>query len=402
MEREMRFRTIPALLATVALLASGLVGCAVGEGSDDQGSDDTYEILALLPLSGPLAVFGKGGEAAIKAAVEVINDNGGFAGRQAELTVKDDKGDPAEVAALTQAAVSGGDVPDLIMPGLSSNEVLAGIGLTAEAGVLATSVAINATLADHEMYMSASPPPAPAARAVLEQAVADGAESVALIVSDDEVGLTAIDLYGRIADDMGIEIVASERIPSTSVDATGSLDRVKAEEPDAIIMSMFGAVVSAVLKGRPTVGLVDTPTYGDQTLALLPEMTTPAALENFQLVNAAYLVKGTPSATSEAMTTAVETMEKFNGGPIKIPMFIYLNSYMSLMLVKYAADEAGSSDPEKVYKARNSLDAADMPLYAGTSDMLFESGGNYPDYTPKDYISFALGGFEHGFFVPAK
>ncbi|XVQ14984.1 ABC transporter substrate-binding protein [Spirillospora sp. CA-255316] len=398
--RLREIRTIPASLAIVCLLASGLAGC--GQSDEKAGGDGTYDILAFLPLSGPLAVYGKGGEAALKAAVKVINENRGFAGRDARLTIKDDKGDPAEVAALTQAAVAEAEPPDLIFPGMSTNEVLGGLKLTSSAGILATSTATNEAMAKTDLYMSSSPPAGPGSQAVVDKVVADGAKSVALIVSDDETGLTATKLYKKAAEAAGINLVASERVPGDSLDATGSLDRIRAAKPDAIMMSMFGPVVSVVLKARTKVGLSDTPTYGDQTVPILPRMATPADLKNFQLVDPSYLVKGTPIAGSGAMTTAVKRMEEFNGGPIQIPMFAYIHSYMSLILTKYAADKAGSTAPKQVYKARTSLDTAGMPLYAGTSGKLFGSGGNFPDFTSKDYISFPLGGFEHGFFVPAN
>lgn len=65
--------------------------------------DDTITIGMHSSLSGPVAVFGLAYERAARLVFDEVNANGGVHGRQIELVVEDDRGDPgAGVAAVTK------------------------------------------------------------------------------------------------------------------------------------------------------------------------------------------------------------------------------------------------------------------------------------------------------------
>lgn len=92
------------LVAALALLAScvALTACG-GKSSDDsssgEGLPEPIEIGAISEITGPVPVLGleaKGYE----AAVDYINENGGIDGRQIELTVEDNAGEPAKAVSL--------------------------------------------------------------------------------------------------------------------------------------------------------------------------------------------------------------------------------------------------------------------------------------------------------------
>lgn len=91
-------------LLFVAAIVFSLAGCAApGAGS---GGSDKIVIGLEAPLTGDYAYEGKGMEKAIKLLIEQTNAAGGINGKQVEVIVEDDKGDPKEAALVADRMVS--------------------------------------------------------------------------------------------------------------------------------------------------------------------------------------------------------------------------------------------------------------------------------------------------------
>ena len=87
------------LLASVMVIALVLSACGPSGGG-------TIKIGLEAPMTGDYAYEGQGFEKAVKLLVEQVNNKGGLLGKQIELFVEDDKGDPKEAALV--AARRGG------------------------------------------------------------------------------------------------------------------------------------------------------------------------------------------------------------------------------------------------------------------------------------------------------
>ncbi|MGF7160999.1 branched-chain amino acid transport system substrate-binding protein [Rhodoligotrophos appendicifer] len=86
-----------------AVLISALFAYAVPALAQQGVSDDKVTIGMHSSLSGPVAVFGLAYQRAAQLAIDEANAAGGVNGRQVELIVEDDRGDPgAGVAAVTK------------------------------------------------------------------------------------------------------------------------------------------------------------------------------------------------------------------------------------------------------------------------------------------------------------
>lgn len=86
---------VPFLLATAMVLS--LAGCG--------GGKDTIKIGLQGPMTGDYAYEGKGFQNAVKMLVEQVNAAGGINGKQVELLVEDDAGDPTQSALVAQRLV---------------------------------------------------------------------------------------------------------------------------------------------------------------------------------------------------------------------------------------------------------------------------------------------------------
>ncbi|MCR4591416.1 MAG: ABC transporter substrate-binding protein, partial [Lachnospiraceae bacterium] len=76
------------VLLTVVMAASMLAGCG---GSASKGSDDTFKIGVIGPLTGGAAAYGQAVQYAAEIAVEEINAAGGINGKQVEIKSEDDE-----------------------------------------------------------------------------------------------------------------------------------------------------------------------------------------------------------------------------------------------------------------------------------------------------------------------
>lgn len=91
------FKRIIVPLALVVCMLIGVTGCG--------GSKDTIKIGLQGPMTGDYAYEGKGFQNAVKMLVEQTNAAGGINGKQIELIVEDDAGDPTQSALVAQRLV---------------------------------------------------------------------------------------------------------------------------------------------------------------------------------------------------------------------------------------------------------------------------------------------------------
>lgn len=394
------------VLAAVAILSFSVLAACGDDDSEGGGSadaDSTFQIYALAPTSGPLAAPGAQVKAGLEAAVAVINENGGIDGKQVELKVDDDAGDPTQVAARVQQVLQSDDKPDLIVPGLTSTESVAALPLTNQEGVLAAGPAASTEMAEFDQFLSGTPTALDASKAALKTIADSGAKTVGVLVVDNVSGTSAAGDFDKYAGDFGLTITGSEKIAADATDASAQLERLKSDDPDALLYSGFSPVIAPVLQSKATIGW-DVPVYADQTIGAFPytSLVSPEENANFTVVVPSYVVKGSDSATSEAMTTAVEAIEKAYGKDFDAPLQAAIHSYMSLIIVKYAADTAKSDDASKIWAARTDLKLDKMPLYVGSSQLFTDDKSNWPEFPPEDWTPVIATGFEHGFVVPAS
>lgn len=395
-----RRRAVLALTASAVTL-SMLSAC--GGSDSDSGGDDSgpYQFYVLAPLSGPLAAAGEQVKAGVEAAVKVINANGGIDGRDVEVTVEDDAGDPTQVAGKLQTVLFGDDAPDLVLPGPTSTEALAGVPLTNQANVLAAGPAVSTELSQFDRYISGSPNSVDANQATLKAIADSGAQSIAILYQDNVSGASALDDFEANVDDYGLEITGVDKIAPDAVDATAQLERLRSKNPDVLLYSGYGPVVKPVLEGRVKIDW-DVPLWSDQTAGAFNfvDLVSPEALEGYQVVVPTYIVTGSEQQQSEAIQTAIAAIEKEYGKDYDQPLQQAMHSYMAVMLVKYATEKAGSFDAKDVYEARVDLKLEDMPLYSGSTALFSDPDSNAPIFEGDDWTTTTVSKFEHGFIVP--
>lgn len=372
-----------AALAAGGLLF-GLAACSSSaEESDSAG--DSYDILAVVSVSGAIADLGKASQNALKAAVDVINEDGGVLGREVRVEYVDDGGNPSEAVALVQAALAS-DSFDMVWPGTTSAHALAVLPITQAAGIITVGTGVSTALNDPSAYplgfMTSAPAPASVA-SIIETLGEDGLSKVALIAPDSALGNDKIAAFEAQASKAGISVTA-EKVDPKVVDPSAELARLQATNPEAlVVMGALGPSGAALLNGIYKVGW-DTPVYADDSTSDNNYAGIEAeVLENVFFQAARFAIAGEPVRDSEAYETYASALGAYEKDFVLAPD-IYAYSYSGLVVTAAAVNKAGTTDPEAVKEAFESLEIEDAPFWFLSAEIGFTAENHFPAMTSDD------------------
>jgi branched-chain amino acid transport system substrate-binding protein len=348
------FRKRLTILATVALIMA-LPACSGDAGSGGESSDEPIRVVVAAALSGPLAELGKAGQNSLDAAAEVINSEGGILGRDVEIEYVDDKGEASATISALQGAISPGDLPDLVVPGSSSIEVLPALPVLAQLGVLSLTPS-SSPLADDPSEYPLSFNVTLSARdnvhAMLGWIQEAGYESVGVLYADTAVGQAAADLLASDAPDAGLT-VDMEKLKPESLDATPELARLEAKDPELLVMvGGNGATPGVMLESRKTLGW-DVPVLGEPYFAYaVPQdvLEDASLMEGVTMTTEQYRVVGSDVQSTAEFETFISELDKRSSEKV-FSLNAYAVPYHYLMVYRAAAEKAESTDPEKVAEA---------------------------------------------------
>lgn len=143
----MIFRTLLFPLAVLLILPLILIGCSSSSTSTPPiggvGSAETIKIGLQAPLNGEYAGEGQEFQKAVQLLVDQANAEGGYNGRQFDLIVEDDKGDPKEAPEIAHRLVARGVVA--VIGAYDSTTTEAVMGIYNEAGILQITPSASAT-----------------------------------------------------------------------------------------------------------------------------------------------------------------------------------------------------------------------------------------------------------------
>lgn len=233
-----------AILLVLVMLMSVLTGCGGGSG-DQSGDTEPFKVGAVYPLSGANALLGSQCLAAVKIAVDIVNQNGGVQGRTIEL-VEADAPDPT--AATTEA----GRLVDqkgvqVIFGSLASGNALAIAGVTEKSGVsLVESGGIADAITDSgfqnvfRILDKGSLRGGAGAEYVATQIAPmlkiDAKDlKVAIIHEESSYGTSVADGAAAKLKELGVNVVIRESYNSTITDMSALVLKLKEAKPDVLL-----------------------------------------------------------------------------------------------------------------------------------------------------------------------
>jgi branched-chain amino acid transport system substrate-binding protein len=398
-----RWVTAVSLAAVVALAASACGSSSSGSTGAQSGAAQKFVILDVSALSGPLAVIGDPEIQATKAAVNYLNSRGGLSGHKIVLDVKDDQGDASTAVSVVQQALSSGTKPNLVLPGVTSNETVALLPLLARNNLLSIATTGSAEITDTAKYplsFGATFQPQDGPDAEAAYLAKQGYKTVGVMSADDAYGTSWFSFISSALKAQKLKEVAVSYNP-TALDLSPEMTKLDSYHPDVILVEGFGAPIGAIFAARVKLGNYSIPLVADNTISAGDPWTTvgnPAAFKNS--VEEAYAVQQyrPPASQRPAVQTLLTWVKKL--GPVRAALSLYAGSWDVLQTAKAAVALAGSLDPAKLASAIEHLSASDA---AWT-----QNGGAAPGYTatvhfavstPQNYVFIKPGPLTDGMII---
>ena len=294
---------------TLSLIMSNLVGCG------GSGSDDTFVIGGIGPLTGNAASYGISVKQGTEIAIEEINQAGGVTVGdkkiKLDLNFMDDEAKPENAVTAYNALMDDGI--DALLGCVTTDSNLAITDLTYEDGLFAltpSGSAIEITKHPNTFRVCFTDPLQGITMANFAQE--QGYKKIAIMYNNSDNYSTGImNAFVEQAETNGAEIVANEAFASEDIDFNTQLTKIRATDAEVIFVpSYYNEAANIVTQARES--NMDIPFLGsDGWDGVLSQIVDASVLEG-----AIFLTPFLASAEDEATKSFVEKyQEKYDAIP---------------------------------------------------------------------------------------
>lgn len=341
-----RFSALISLGAVAAVVLSGCVSGNTGGGNGEGDAKEPLKVGYIGGASGFSAAFGVPTRQGVEAAAKDINEKGGIAGRQVEIVVADDKGDPNTSQTTMRRLASDGI--KFVVSGSSSAATLAHQTVSAQSKVLVVSpIGSDPAIIDKQegtpWYFVNVPSNTALGEAVADHAIKDGTiKSVAVFKRDDAYGVSTSAGFIAAVESGGLKVLNTVTYPVDRKEFGSDLVNVLGGSPDALFLSGYAEDSGLIAKQARAAG------FSGPILGTSP-MTSPQYIE----------VAGGAAADNTFVSTASALLVESNSNPEQLefakawadeygnrPNDYQLAAYDSLFALKNAIEKAGKVDAE--------------------------------------------------------
>lgn len=365
-----------------------LASCGGGSG---EAGDDPFDVLYVSGITGLLSPSAKAIERGIEAHVDYLNENGGIAGREVRLTVEDNQSDATRGVTLVQSTLNSDKRPDLVIPGVSTNEALAVAPLLTREKIPVVASVSSPAMDDVDKfpylfaYGALQREYLVGAQKFIEEK--GGAERVALVVPNDGLGDGIAENFDSVF--AGVE-TETFQFDGESVDFTPTFQKAMAFDPDWIITEGAGAQVSVILSSRVKASAESIPTIAGITASSQPllEVAQGDQLQNLYATMLPLQRFIEPEDRSDEFN---EMAERVNAqGPLEQPLATYGSGWDLVGLWARAVEQAdGDSSAEAFTEAMENLEISEddkqFPMFGGD----YKPESNFPQNVD-EYINFGI------------
>jgi branched-chain amino acid transport system substrate-binding protein len=375
-------RSMAAAVGALALASMGIAACGSSGGSSAAsgstsssggstaaaGPKTPFNILAIVASSGSLAAVTQSELQGMQAAAKYANAHGGFDGQPVKITVKNDNLDPTTAANLLQAALSSGTKPDMVYAGTTSDEAAALMPILTQNKIFSLQVdvsddTINPSKNPYAFSVSTRTADFGAEVAAVTKARYPNAKKVGIIIGNDVNGSSLLQSEKPNLEKQGYKVVVETYDPANTVNMTPQMEALKAQNPQVLIASGFGAPAGYILKARAQIGW-NVPVVGDASFSAnpLPSMASASALNQVNVLANDSAVYQPPSKWSAAFKTLYKAVAPASG-KFEVPFGLYETGWDTIMVAQAAANQAKSFDTTALTNALQNLKTQSSPLY---------------------------------------
>ena len=195
-----------------------------------------------------------------------INARGGIHGRPIEIIEYDDETEPELSYLYTKKLIEEDNVLAITGPEFTEH-VMAGIQAARFQGVplfyvTPTEWQPELSQPGSNIFATQPTPYGYLNAVIIYLKEKQGVKNIAILATVGEAGDEDVGWFTESAEANGIEIIADERIDPDAIDAIPQLTKIKAINPDAIILGGGGNVIGPIMKGIKLLGLDKLPIGG--------------------------------------------------------------------------------------------------------------------------------------------
>ncbi len=216
---------------------------------------EPIKIGALMSMTGPAGFVGSNVKEAIQVVVDDINKKGGVLGRPIEVLYEDDQSNPANAVVAVTKLIRDQKVSAIIGPSVMDSG-MAIMPTVEKEGVPFMVIGPIVTPTKKWVFLL-GPGDARGAIHYLEVATKDfGAKRIAVLHDSGAYGMTGLKEYNNhIGQYPGASIVIEERFDMSDTNVIPQLTKIKAVNPDLIILHTFSGPATVVAKNYKQLGM---------------------------------------------------------------------------------------------------------------------------------------------------
>lgn len=343
--------------ATTAAATTAAATSAATTAASGGNLSGEVKVGAVLTLTGDNSPYGISQKNAIELAIGEINDSKFLGNATIKLSTVDDKGDKQEGISVMTKLVQQDKVSAVLGPTLSAT-ALAADPIAQKAGipVLGVSNTANGITEMGNFVFRDSLPESGVLPGVIDAVKAKLSPKKAAIIyeSTNEFTKSAFDVFKSSLDKNGIQITGTEAYSHGDTDFRTQLNKLKAGNPDILVVSgLIGEAVPVVQQARE-VGITQPIVGGNG-------FNTPTIYKNAKdaaegvIVGSAWFL-GSSNPKSKAFVDAYK--KKYNADPDQFAAQAYTGAYLMATAIK----NAGSTDPKAIRDALAQIKNYDSPL----------------------------------------
>jgi branched-chain amino acid transport system substrate-binding protein len=266
------------LIARSFALLSAL---ALAVGAIAAADTTPYKINVILPLTGPLAFIGQTDQRSLKIFQDFTNKKGGIRGRPLELAFNDDQGSPQLSVQIAAGILASKPAPAVVLGTASAGVCSAIEPLFQNAKTLAWCFSPTFYPPMGGYVYPTAPGSKDLMRVQVRYMKERGIKRLAMLSTTDLSGKLGQSDLKDVLKEPGYEavtLVADEVFGSTDVGVGAQLAKIKAANPDAIMIWTSGPALGTALTGVRDTGLDNHPIFAASSAMIWSQITGLASV----------------------------------------------------------------------------------------------------------------------------
>jgi branched-chain amino acid transport system substrate-binding protein len=226
-----------AVVSLAVASALTLSACGGGESSGGSGGDATYKVGVLLGLTGPYAAVAEPQQRAMKLFEKQVDAAGGIDGHEIDFVYLDSKSSESEAVNQLRRFATQENVVAVIGPsasgeGIALKPIAQSLKVPVIAPVSSVDIAEPAVPYMYKNFLAAGD----SMTAQLEYVKSQGMTKVAMLSSNNAYGQEPAAQLEKVADGLGLDVVASETFAPDATDMTSQLSVIERANPEVVLV----------------------------------------------------------------------------------------------------------------------------------------------------------------------